>query len=112
MLQILPVERWDELKEVFRTEFDAELPHKGKASILAELAENGEIKGFVVVEFLARIGQIYNSGIKTREMLNLINEQIPPGNSVIAISSNPRFDGLCGLFGMREVEGKVFRKDF
>lgn len=112
MLQNLPEERWHELTDVFKKEFGAELPHKGKATILADLAEDGAVRGFVVLEFLARIGQIYNSGTKTRRMLKLIEEQVPAGNSVIAISSDKRFDGLCEMFDMRELDGKVFRRDF
>jgi hypothetical protein len=113
MLQLLPEERWPELAEIFRTEFDSELPHRGKASIMADVDdETGEIRGFMVLEFLARIGQVYSTGGKTRRMFELIEEQIPPCSSVIAIASEPRFEGLCEKFQMREVEGKVFRRDF
>lgn len=111
MIQILPKERWPELTAIFRREFDSELPHPS-ATILADVDEEGEILGFLVLEFLARIGQIYQTGPKSRLMLEFFDEQVRPGNSVIAIASEPRFEGLCKSFGMREVEGKVFRKDF
>lgn len=111
MLQILPQERWSELTEIFRKEFDAVLPDK-TATILAEIAEDGKIGGFVVMEWLGRIGQIYNGGAQSREMFGWFDSQIPPGNSVIAIASEPRFENLCKMFGMRKVEGTVYRKDF
>lgn len=108
---VLPEERWPELADVFSTEFDADLPHSGKATILARLVD-GEIVGFMVVEFLTRIGQIHNCGSDTREMFDWVHDMIPPGNSLIAIASEPRFKRLCEHFGMREVEGQVFRRDF
>lgn len=111
MLQELPQERWHELTDIFKAEFDAELPHPS-ATILVELNSEGQVDKFVVLEFIARIGQIWQSGNKSRAMFDWFNNQIPPGNSVIAIASEPRFENLCRSFGMREVEGKVFRKDF
>lgn len=111
MIQILPTERWPELTEIFQREFDAVLPDPS-ASILADVDEDGEIKGFLVLEFLARVGQIYNPGNKSREMLEFFNKQIPPGNSVIAFADEPRFEGLCEKFGMYKIETAVYRKDF
>jgi hypothetical protein len=113
MIELLPQERWPELADVFRREFDAELPHP-TAQILADIDENDgtTIKGFVVMEFIGRIGQVWQTGGRSREMLERFNTTIPPGNSVIAIADKPRFEGLCRAFGMRELEGKVFRKDF
>lgn len=111
MLQELPQERWHELADIFKAEFNAELPHP-TATILAELDEHGNIDKFVVMEWIGRIGQIYNGANKSRAMFDWFNDQIPPGNSVIAIASEPRFEGLCQKFGMRKVEGVCYRKDF
>lgn len=111
MLKILPHERWHELEDIFRTEFDATLPN-ATASILADIDEDGKIHGFVVLEFIGRIGQIYQGGARSREMFDFFDKQIPPGNSVIAIASEPRFEALCEKYGMRKVEGTVYRKDF
>lgn len=111
MIQILPKERWPELAEIFRTEFDAVLPDDS-ATILADVDDEGEITGFLVLEFLARIGQIHTPGANSRLMLDFFNEQVRPGNSVIAIADQPRFERLCESYGMRKVEGVVYRKDF
>ena len=111
MLEILPHERWHELEEIFRTEFDATLPNK-TSSILADIDETGKIHGFVVLEFIGRIGQIYQGGARSREMFDFFDKQIPSGNSVIAIAHEPRFEKLCESFGMRKVEGVVYRKDY
>jgi hypothetical protein len=112
MLQILPESRWDELRDVFRTEFDADLPHKGKSDILADIDENGKVTGFIVLQFVAHIGQIWNTGTKSRMMLEFFNKQIPPGNTVITIADTPRLKSIAERFGMRREEGEVFRKDF
>lgn len=111
-VELLPEERWPEVAEILKTEFDAELPHSGKANIMVRVDEDGKIVGLMVLEFLCRIGQIWNCGPDSRGMFQWVDEQIPPGNSVIAIASEPRFHGLCEVFGMREVEGTVFRKDY
>lgn len=111
MIEILPKDRWPELEEIFRREFDSYLPND-KSDILADIDENGNITGFVVLEFMCRIGQIYNTGTSSREMLEFFNKQIPHGNTVIAIASEPRFEGICQKFGMYRVDGTVYRKDF
>jgi hypothetical protein len=111
MIKILPQERWPELADIFRKEFDAELPHP-TATIFAELDDDNQIVGFLVVEFLARVGQIYQTGASTRSMLELVESQISPGNAVIAIAHEPRFERLCESWNMRPVEGQVYRRDF
>lgn len=111
MIQELPKERWPELTEIFAREFDAILPDP-TSTILADVDEDGTIKGFMVVEFLWRLGQIWQTGGKTREMFDQVDLNMPPGNSVIAIASEPRFEGLCKMYGMRQIEGTIYRKDF
>lgn len=111
MIAPLPHDRWHELTDIFREQFDAVLPDPS-ATILAELDEQGKVTKFVVIEFVARIGQIYQTGSKSREMLRWLEEQITPGHSVIAFADEPRFEGLCKKFGMYEIPGKTFRRDF
>lgn len=111
MFEILPTNRWGELTEIFKREFEAELPND-KATILAEMDASGKVDKFVVLEFLSRIGQIWQTGTKSRAMFDFFNEQIPHGHSVIAIASSPRFGGLCEKYGMRKIDGVVYRKDF
>lgn len=112
MLEKLPEERWEELTDIFQQEFGASLPHRGKSDILADVDENGEIHGFVVLQFVGLIGQIWNSGKRSRAMLNFFNNEIPPGNTVITIADEPRLQRLSESYGMRRLTGAVFRKDF
>lgn len=111
MFEILPKERWTELTEVFRREFESGLP-EDKSVILAGMDANGKVNKFVVLEFLTRIGQIWNTGSESRAMLEFFNARMKPGATVIAIASDPRYDGLCQKFGMRHVDGTLYRKDF
>lgn len=111
MLEILPQERWPELTDIFRREFNAGLPSPS-ATILAELDEQGKVDKFMVVEFVGRIGQIWQTGKKSREMFKFFDSQIPHGFSVCTIADTPRLERLCKLFGMRKEEGVAYRKDF
>lgn len=111
MIEVLQEERWGELTDTFKDVFDAELPHKGKSTILVDI-QDGEIKGFVVFQMVALIGQIWNTGSKTRMMLDILNHGVKPGNTVITIADTPRLERLAERFGMRKETGSVFRKDF
>ena len=111
MLELLPEDRWPELTEIFKREFDTDLPAYGKSDILAEVVD-GEVRGFMVMEFLGRLGQIWHTGNQTRAMFEAFQNMIPPGNSVIAIPCEPRFEKICERFGMRREKGVVYRKDF
>jgi hypothetical protein len=112
MIQVLPESRWPELTDIFAREFNASLPHSGRAQILADVDEEGNILGFVVTEILVRVGQIYKIGNKGYEMLRHLERHMLRDSAVVAISSSPDFDSLCEKFGMRRVEGTVFRRDF
>lgn len=111
MIQLLPEDRWPEIAETLKTEFDAELPFKDKSSIIADIEDN-EIKGFVVAEYLLRIGQIWSKKGNPRGLIKYLEQNMAANTSVIVIASDERFHGLCKKFDMREVEGTVFRRDF
>jgi hypothetical protein len=111
-IEILPFERWEELREIFAKEFNSDLPHKGRATILADIDENGEINGFLVTEVLLRVGLIHNPGNKAKAMFSWLLKNMLPDSAVIAIASSKEYEPLCETFGMREIEGKVFRRDF
>lgn len=113
MIEILPQERWGELAEIFDREFEgSDLPHAERSTIIAETDdETGEIKGFVVSEVLVRIGQIYNTGDKTREMFELLETSMPRDVGVIVIADQERYEQLAAYYRMRHVPGKVYRRD-
>jgi len=113
MIEMLPKERWPELKKIFEREFQSALPHQESAQIIAEIdEETGEIKGFLVTEVLIRVGQIYQPRNKGRALFNWMLERMPKGAAVIAIASSRRFRPLCEMFEMHPVEGEVWRRDF
>lgn len=111
MIEMLPVERWSELTEIFSREFDSALPNKGKAYILADV-EDGEIKAFVVVEMLLRVGQVYSTSGSPRKLLKQVVDNMPANTAVIAIASEPRYESLFKKFEMDKFEGTLYRRDF
>lgn len=111
-VQVLDESRWPELRDIFAREFNSDLPNKGRATILADIDESGEIKGFLVTEVLLRVGLIHNPGNKAREMFSWLLKNMIRNSAVIAIASSEEYEPLCEAFEMRPIEGKVFRRDF
>ena len=113
MIQILPKERWDELAEIFYREFEGSyLPHRERSTIIADVDdETNEIRGFIVSEVLVRIGQIYRTGDSLREMFGLLETSMPTDVGVIVIADQPRYEMLAQNYDMREIPGKIYRRD-
>jgi len=112
MIEILPEERWPELKDIFEKEFNSALPHKGRSSIIADIGENGEINGFILTEVQLRIGCIHAPGKKAIKMLRWLEKNMLPDSIVTVIASSERFNSLCEKFKMRRLDGVVYRRDF
>jgi hypothetical protein len=112
MIQILEENRWEELREIFARDFKSDLPHRGRSTIIADIDEDGEIKGFLVTEVLLRVGLIHNPGNKAREMFSWLLKNMIPDSAVIAIAHSDAYDSLCELFKMQRVEGSIYRRDF
>jgi hypothetical protein len=66
------------------------------------------------VENLLRVGQIWNEGDKSTplKLIRYLLKNIPKGSSVVVIATDSRYESLCEKLGMREVSGKLFRRDF
>lgn len=116
-IELLPHTRWEELRETFDREFNADLPSENQADILFKANESGKIQSFAVVETLIRIGQFHTmekiSGQNAPlRILKYVLRSIPKGASVIAIDDNGRFGGLARKFGMYERRGTIYRRDF
>lgn len=115
-IELLPTDRWQELSEIFDREFDSALPTTGRANIIAALDDAGKIKGFLVAEMLIRVGLIHigegESPMLAKKLIKYVESNIPRGCSVVTFASEPRFESLIKKFGCREVEGKIFRRDF
>lgn len=112
MIRVLEQERWEELREIFAKEFNSDLPHKGRSSIIADIDENGEIQGFFVTEVLLRVGLIHNPGNKAKAMFSWLLKNMIPDSAVLAIASSKEFEPLCEAFKMRRLDGVVYRRDF
>ena len=112
-VHLLAKERWSELSDIFATA-DSDVPNTEQANIIAKCDDENNIEAFVVVEHLLRVGQIWNTGDKSipLQFIRYLEKNIPVGSSVIVIASDERYEGLCEKLGMREVKGKLFRKDF
>lgn len=111
MITLLPVERWHEIEEILADKFDSISPDPSNAKIVADFDSEGNIKGFLIVEMFLRVGQIHSDGGSPGAMLRYVDESIPTGTTIVAIATDERFERLCSQYGMREVEGKIFRLD-
>lgn len=106
------------LCEVFFNEFDSSpVPEY----VVGILDANGDVESFLVVENLIRVGLLWSkdelrntarASTNSRALARYVYRAIPPGKSAIVIASDARFEPFLKKLGMREVEGKVFRKDF
>ena len=52
------------------------------------------------------------NGTATDSLGHFILKNIPEGSSVVVIADKERFERMPRRFGMREVPGKLFRRDF
>jgi hypothetical protein len=113
MIRLLPQNRWEELTEIFEKEFDGSiLPTKDQAFIPAEIDdETGEIRSFVVLEQLWRIGQVWSEDGHPGKLFKFVEANIQQG-SVIGIASDVRFETIFTKFKMRRVDGTLYRRDF
>jgi len=113
MIGVLEEERWPELADIFEKHWDSGLPTPGKADIIAEIGTDGSVQSFLVTEFLLRIGQVHGGGSNPRKLFRWVERHMPPGNAVIVVADEPRFEKLCELLKMRPMcKGQVYRKDF
>jgi hypothetical protein len=114
MIDILPEDRYEELRPIFEAE-GCDLPEYSQSNILFKADKYNKIDSFIVVEHLLRVGQIYNeSEDKTvpRQFIRYLLKNIPENSSVVVIATDEKYESLCEKLGMREVKGKLFRRDF
>lgn len=114
----IPASEWHKLKDIFADEFDSDLPDPKFAKIIGSY-DNGKLVGFVLVERVAIIGQIFvapekrenNNGKTVRSLLKSVREQLPEGASVGAVASEPRFELLFKSLGLQKIAGVFFRRN-
>jgi hypothetical protein len=114
----LPSDNWKKLKDIFNNEFDSDLPDPKTAEIVVAY-ENGVMVGFVLLEKVLIVGQIYvipsqrlknNSGI-VRNLIRYVRDKVPQGLSVAAVASDIRFEALFKSLGMQKIVGTFFRRN-
>lgn len=108
MIQILPANRWHEIEDILG-QYDCALPNAGSI-VLAE-TEDGKVKAFIIVEMIAKIGQIWSDGGSPRKLFRELVGRGRLDHSYMILSCEERFDSLCEKFGFYEMPGKVFRRD-
>ncbi len=113
----LKPDQFGRLKKIFEEEFDSDLPLPENSEILVAY-EDGKMQGFILVETVQVIGQIWvtpekrnNSSGIVQNMLKYIRAKIAPKSVVAAVASEKRFENLYKAFGMQPIEGKFFRKN-
>ena len=113
----IPASRWNALlKDTFDEVFNSDLPDPAYADIYGEY-ENNQLKGFINVETIKLVGQIYvspeaeNNRQTARNLVNYLVDTLPEGISVGAIASETRFEGLYRMLKMSMVPGKFFRRN-
>lgn len=116
MIELLDPKEWHKLDSIFESEFNSAIPDSQHASIIADV-EDGELRGFIVVESLVWVGQIYiapnhrGNGL-TRKFIRHIEDKTRKAcRSVITIASEPRFEKLFQRKKMRKVGCAVYRKE-
>lgn len=113
----LKPDQYGRLKEIFARDFDSDLPLPENSEILVAY-EEGKMQGFILIETVQVIGQIYvipekrnNSSGIVQNMLKYIRAKVAPKSVVAAVASEKRFENLYKSLGMQLIEGKFFRKN-
>lgn len=109
MIEILDEQDWH-LIEPQLDEMNCLPPNKGRSVVLVERCED-EIISFVVIESIAKIGQVWSKGGNPRSLFKFIERSARPETSYMILSCEERFDSLCEKFGFYPMPGKMFRRD-
>lgn len=111
--RILDNQEREQLRDIFRDEFNSELPDEKQANIIA-IEENGEVTAFLVVELLLSASMIWSKNQHNghlRQLIQYVRDNAPTGSSVVCFAPEQR-DGLLTALGMRKIDGNIYRKDF
>jgi len=110
-------EQFERFAKIFSEEFDSSLPEPDNSEILIAY-ENGVMKGFVLVEEVKLVGQIYvvpderkSSSEIVKSLITFVKKTIAPKSVVGAVASERRFEHLYKAFGMQKIEGIFYRKN-
>ena len=118
MIKLLNQAEREILTPIFTHYFKSEVPDENQANIVAKI-ENNAVTAFLTSEVLIRVGLVWThpqirgiGGAKAiGELTKYVRESIPKGASVIAIATTKKEKKLFKKFGMREIEGAIYRID-
>lgn len=107
--------QWAGLIDTFEAVFDSDLPNYEHGVIYGAF-DNGKLLGFVLVEDVKVVGQIFvkepkNNATVVKKMLRYIRETIPDKQAVAAVASEPRFEMLFRSLGLQKITGTLFRRN-
>ena len=110
-------EQFQRFAKIFESEFESDLPLPDNSKILVAY-ENGVMKGFVLVEQIQLVGQIYvipeerkSSSEIVKSLITFVKRTIAPKAVVGSVASERRFEALYKAFGMQKIEGIFYRKN-
>lgn len=118
MIRLLSVDERNKLASIYDSEWSADTPGQFDA-VIADV-KDGELKGFVTSEAMVRIGMLWLTprlrktlagGKVVVNLFRYLRRNAPEGTSVIVIADEPGFEDIAEKFGMRPVEGKLYRID-
>lgn len=117
LVKKLPDDKYSRLREIFEDEFDSDLPEPKNTDIFVAY-DHGRMTGFVLVEDVKVIGQLYvvpekrnNASHTVRELVRCIREKYDGKAVVGAVASEPRFKKLYESLGMYKIFGDFYRKN-
>ncbi len=118
MIKLLPPRFWHQLEDIFQDEFDSDLPDVNSDAEIFMSANDGKRTGFILVEPVKMIGQIYiypefreqNVAKNAGEMVKFMQKRYD-GTPVGCVASEPRFEKLYRRLGMEKIDGVFYRKN-
>lgn len=109
----IPYEAWEYLDDIFAEEFESNLPPKDHGTFYG-VYEDGKLRGFILCENIVMVGQIYTIGDAkaghAKALIEHVRSVIPADQSVGAVASEPRFEGLFRSLGMDKIDGVLYRR--
>jgi predicted GNAT family N-acyltransferase len=114
----LKEQQFARLKDIFNDEFDSDVPETENSEILGAF-EDSQLVGFVLVEDVKMIGQIWTRPDKRNDSVNIVQALLKQlrekyeGKAVIgAVASQKRFVNLYRSLRFQRIAGEFFRRNF
>lgn len=109
MIKKIPPEAWGELEEIFDKECDGSALPPPAHSVIWGVYDEDKLKGFILVEDVAFIGQIFALPPYGKQLVSFVRERYGD-QSVACVASEERFGRLFESLGMDEIKGTLYRR--